>query len=80
MADMMVEVEEQPSLETPIDFLNLVEDNFNSILESGNQKAALDLAQSLSEKLNIPFELITDEQMAEMFPNSAVSSKFLQSR
>jgi hypothetical protein len=76
MADMMVEVEEQPSLETPMDFLNLVEDNFNSIVETGNQKAALDLAQSLSEKLNIPFELITDDQMAKMFPNQPFRQNF----
>jgi len=73
--DMLREFE-KPPLQSPMDYLNFVEENFNAIVKSENQAAALELAQALSEKLNIPFEVITDEQMQELFPDQPFRQNF----
>ena len=76
MADMMVDFGKQPSLETPEDYLKFVKDNFNTIVEQDNQTVALNLAEALSKKLNIPYEIISDEDMAALFPNEPFRKNF----
>ena len=72
----MIREFEKPPLETAEDYMDFVKENFNNIIKSNNQLAALQLAQDLSEKLNIPFEVITDEQMQKLFPNQPYRQNF----
>ena len=78
MADMMVDFGKQPSLETPADYLNFVKDNFNTIVEQDNQTVALNLAEALSKKLSIPYEIISDEDMHLYFLMSRLEKTFIE--
>ena len=56
--------------------LKFVADNLNKFIQSNNESSAMKLAEALSKKLNIPYEVITEETMAEMFPNQPFRQNF----
>jgi hypothetical protein len=66
----------QESMETPEDYLDFVGSKFKDIIKSDNEKTALELAMTLSDKLNIPYEVISNERMREMFPNQPFRKNF----
>jgi hypothetical protein len=45
-------------------------------IKSNNEQTSLDFAQTLSDKLNIPYEVISKEQMSELFPNQSSRKNF----
>ncbi len=56
--------------------LKYVVENMTKIIESNNEESALKLAEALSKKLNIPYEIISDEKMSEMFPDQPFRQNF----
>lgn len=56
------------------DFIN----QFNNTVQAVNESRALDAATKLSEQLNIPFEVITQEEMERLFPNQPFRKNFYQ--
>lgn len=53
--------------------------DFNNIVQSVNESAAIDAAVRLSEQLNIPYEIITLAEMQSLFPNQPYRKNFYQS-
>tara|TARA_R110001592_G_scaffold125249_1_gene334779 strand:+ start:23888 stop:30061 length:6174 start_codon:yes stop_codon:yes gene_type:complete len=51
-------------------------DNMTKIIENNNEESALKLAEALSKKLNIPYEIISNEKMSEMFPDQPFRQNF----
>lgn len=61
---------------TDAEEMKFVVDKMTAIIKNGNEQSALKLAQALSKKLNIPYEVINDEQMAQMFPDQPFRQNF----
>ena len=48
-------------------------------IKSNNEQISLNFAQTLSDKLNIPYEVISKEKMSELFPNQPSRKNFYAS-
>lgn len=76
---------ELPKLDNEIDLtsdaaaLKFVVSDFDNIIKQNNEASALKLAEALSNKLNIPYEIISQEKLAEMFPNQPARKNFYRS-
>jgi len=53
-------------------------EQFDSIVQDMNETAAIQVAEKFSERLNIPYEIISQEEMNERFPNQPARKNFYQ--
>ena len=53
--------------------------NTNKYISEYNEQQSINFAKILSEKLNIPFEVITQSEMSKQFPNQPSRKNFYQS-
>jgi hypothetical protein len=51
---------------------------FEKIVEIENKNKALDAAEKLSKQLGVPYEVITEKELAERFPNQSYRKAFFQ--
>ena len=53
-------------------------EQFDSIVKDMNETAAIQVAEKFSERLNIPYEIISQEEMNERFPDQPARKNFYQ--
>lgn len=52
--------------------------DFNNTVQAVNESKALEAAMKMSEQLNIPFEVITQDEMQRLFPDQPFRKNFYQ--
>ena len=69
-------VNESMDLQLPSidEFIN----QFEQVVEVENKARALDVAEKLSKQLNVPYEVITQKELEEKFPNQSYRKAFYQ--
>lgn len=51
---------------------------FDSIVQVENENRSIDVAEQMSKQLGIPYEIITQEEMSELFPGQPYRKNFYQ--
>ena len=68
----------EDSLDKPMPSIDDFINEFEAIVDDQNKSLALDAAEKMSQQLNIPYEVITQEEILERFPNQSYRKAFYQ--
>jgi hypothetical protein len=68
----------EDSFDKPMPSIDDFISEFETIVDNENKSKALDAAERMSQQLNIPYEVITQEEMNEKFPDQTYRKAFYQ--
>ena len=69
---------DEDSFNKPMPSIDEFINEFETVVDNENKIAALDAAERMSRQLNIPYEVITQKDMSEMFPGEPYRKAFYQ--